>query len=156
MTPTVPVLVADSLNVPGLVRVSSHHGPRETMGRVVANVTARGMVVFARLDHGAGALAAGLELRPTELLLFGNARGGTPLMQSRQSIGIDLPLKILVWQDESGVTWVGYNDPDWVARRHGLAPDRAGAVNAMHKALAEIAGEAAGQSSDTMEGRQDG
>ena len=107
--------------VQGLTTLKSSHGPRDTMYRLEAAVKARGMTVFARIDHSAGAAAAGLSLNPTELLIFGNARGGTPLMQTAQTIGIDLPLKALVWQDASGSTWLSYNDPAWLAQRHGLS-----------------------------------
>src|SRR3954465_7472583 len=79
------------------------------------------MTVFARVDHAAGAAEAGLPLRPTDLLIFGAAKGGTPLMQAAQTIGIDLPLKALVWQDESGKTWVSYNEPAWLAARHKVS-----------------------------------
>lgn len=107
--------------VRGLTTIKSSHGPRDTMNRLEAAVKARSMTVFARIDHSAGAAAAGLSLNPTELLIFGNARGGTPLMQTAQTIGIDLPLKALVWQDASGSTWLSYNDPAWLAQRHGLS-----------------------------------
>ena len=90
------------------------------MNRFEAEVRARGMTVFAHIDHAAGAAAVGLPLRPTELLIFGNAKTGTPLMQSTQMSGIDLPLKALVWQDASGTAWLSYNDPAFIARRHGL------------------------------------
>jgi hypothetical protein len=80
-------------------------------GPLEAAVKAKGLTVFAHVDHAAGAAAVELPLRPTELLIFGNARGGTPLMQSAQTIGIDLPLKILVWQDATGATWLFYIDP---------------------------------------------
>jgi uncharacterized protein (DUF302 family) len=89
------------------------------MDRLEAAVRARGMTVFARIDHAAGAAQAGLPLRPTEVLVFGAAAGGTPLMQAYQTMGIDLPLKALVWEDESGATMLAYNDPHWVAARHG-------------------------------------
>src|SRR5881398_742445 len=79
------------------------------------------MKVFARIDHAAGAAGVGLTLRPTELIIFGNARGGTPLMQSVQTVGIDLPLKALVWEDASGTTWLSYNEPSWIAQRHDVA-----------------------------------
>ena len=105
----------------GLTTIKSSHGPQETMNRLEAAVKAKGMTVFARIDHSAGASAVGLSLNPTEVLIFGNARGGTPLMQSVQTIGIDLPLKTLVWQDASGDTWLSYNDPAWLAKRHGLS-----------------------------------
>jgi uncharacterized protein (DUF302 family) len=106
----------------GLVSIRSHNGPQETMNRLRAAVEARGMAVFAHIDHAAGAAAIGLPLRSTDLLMFGSARAGTPLMESVQTIGIDLPLKALVWQDVAGNTWVSYNDPAWLARRHGLDP----------------------------------
>ena len=104
----------------GLTTIRSSHGPQETMNRLEAAVKAKGMTVFARIDHAAGASAVGLPLHPTEVLIFGNAKGGTPLMQSVQTIGIDLPLKALVWRDASGDTWLSYNDPAWLAQRHGL------------------------------------
>ena len=102
----------------GLITIESRNGPEETMNRFEAEVRARGMTVFAHIDHAAGAAAVGLPLRPTELLIFGNARTGTPLMQSAQTLGIDLPLKALVWQDPSGTAWLSYNDPAF------LAPER--------------------------------
>jgi uncharacterized protein (DUF302 family) len=125
--------------VEGLITSLSKHGPKETMDRLEAEVKAKGMTVFARVDHAAGAREAGLALRPTELLMFGNAKGGTPLMQACQSIGIDLPLKALVWQDEAGATWLSYNDPAWLARRHGAAATVAPALPALSAALAALA-----------------
>ncbi len=105
----------------GLLSIRSRFGPNETMDRLEAAIRAQGMKVFARIDHAAGASEAGLELRPTKVIIFGNARGGTPLMQSVQTIGIDLPLKALVWEDASGTTWLSYNEPSWIAQRHGVA-----------------------------------
>jgi uncharacterized protein (DUF302 family) len=105
--------------VDGIKTLASAFGPKDTMDRLEAAVRAKGMTVFARIDHAAGAAEVGLGLRPTELLIFGNARAGTPLMQAKQTIGIDLPLKALVWQDASGKTWLSYNDPPWVVSRHG-------------------------------------
>ena len=130
----------------GLITLSSSHGPKDTMDRLAAEITARGMTVFARVDHAAGAADAGLSLRPTELLIFGNAKGGTPLMQSDQTIGIDLPLKALVWQDASGRTWLSYNDPGWLAKRHGLGAEVDPAVKAMAAALNAIATKATASS----------
>ena len=106
----------------GLVRVSSALEPRETMDRLEKAIKDRGLTVFARVDHAGGARAAGLSLGPTELIIFGNARGGTPLMQAAQEAGIDLPLKALVYQDAAGKVWLAYNDPHWLADRHHL-PD---------------------------------
>jgi len=107
--------------VQGLTTIKSSYSPEETMNRLEAAVKAKGLTAFARIDHAAGASAAGLALRPTEVLIFGNAKGGTPLMQAVQTIGIDLPLKALVWQDATGDTWLSWNDPAWLAARHGLA-----------------------------------
>lgn len=122
----------------GLITLPSSHGPEETMSRFEAEVRAKGMMVFAHIDHAAGAAAVGLSLRPTDLLIFGAAKGGTPLMQSTQTVGIDLPLKALVWQDASGKTWLSYNDPSWLAKRHGLT--HVGApLDAMAAALGAMA-----------------
>jgi len=126
----------------GLVTMRSGFGPQETMKRLEAEVTAKGMTVFAHIDHAAGATAAGLPLRPTDLLIFGNAKGGTPLMQQVQTIGIDLPLKALVWEDETGATWLSYNDPAFLTQRHGLDESAQATVNAMTAALAAIANKA--------------
>src|SRR5439155_26729477 len=104
----------------GLTSIRSRFGPKETMDRLQAEIRAQGMTVFARIDHAAGAAEVGLTLPPTELIIFGNARGGTPLMQASQTAGIDLPLKALVWQDAAGKTWLSYNEPSWVVQRHGL------------------------------------
>src|SRR5437763_1136586 len=113
--------VSDSLgSVEGLTSIPSSFGPKETMDRLETEIRAKGMMVFARIDHTAGAAEVGLRLAPTELIIFGNARGGTPLMQSAQTIGIDLPLKVLVWQDAANKTWLSYNEPSWIAQRHGI------------------------------------
>ena len=125
--------------VDGLITIPSSFGTEETISRLEVAVKARGMTVFAHIDHAAGATAVGMSLRPTALLIFGNAKGGTPLMQSVQTIGIDLPLKALVWQDAAGATWLSYNDPDWLVKRHGLGPEVDAAVHAMSGALAAVA-----------------
>jgi uncharacterized protein (DUF302 family) len=130
-------------HVEGLTTIASSFGPKETMDRLEAEISAKGMTVFARIDHGAGAADAGLELRPTNLIIFGNARGGTPLMQASQTSGIDLPLKALVWQDAAGKTWLSYNEPRWIVQRHGLGV-RAGIVDKMAAALGAIPRKAAG------------
>src|ERR1700689_4563374 len=123
----------------GLITVQSSHGPEVTMNRFEGEVRSRGMTVFAHIDHAAGGAAASLSLRPTDLLIFGNAKGGTPLMQAAQTIGIDLPLKALVWQDAQGGTWLSYNDPAWLAQRQGLEDAAEAAVRMMAGALAAIA-----------------
>ena len=126
----------------GLTTIPSSFGPKETMDRLEAEVRAKGMTVFGRIDHTAGAAEAGLELRPTELIIFGNARGGTPLMQASQTAGIDLPLKALVWQDAAGKTWLSYNEPSWIVQRHGLGV-RAEIVDNLAAALSAISRKAA-------------
>jgi uncharacterized protein (DUF302 family) len=110
----------EAMAADGLITLRSSHAPKDTMNRLETEIRAKGLAVFARIDHAAGAAEVGLSLRPTELLIFGDARGGTPLMQAVQTIGIDLPLKALVWQDASGTIWLSYNDPNWLAKRHGL------------------------------------
>ena len=104
----------------GLIAVKSPYGAKDTMNRFEELVRQRGLNVFARIDHAAGAAKAGKSLRPTELLIFGNPQGGTPFMECAQSVGIDLPLKALVWEDASSQVWIGYNDPAFLARRLGV------------------------------------
>jgi len=124
--------------VDGMTTIASSLGPKETTDRLEAEIKAKGLTVFARIDHAAGAAQVGLPLRPTELLIFGNARGGTPLMQASQTAGIDLPLKCLVWQDEAGKTWLSYNEPGWIAHRHGLGATADAAVKAMTAMLGAV------------------
>jgi uncharacterized protein (DUF302 family) len=126
----------------GLISLRSVRGPHDTLARLENAIKARGLTVFARIDHAQGAADAGLTLRPTLLVIFGNARGGTPLMQAAQTLGIDLPLKALVWEDAGQVTWLSYNDPQWLAARHGVAVAVAGPVQALTGVLAAIATEA--------------
>jgi uncharacterized protein (DUF302 family) len=134
---------SDSLGIiEGLTSIRSSFGPKETMDRLEAEIRAREMKVFARIDHAAGAAEVGLTLRPTELIIFGNARGGTPFMQSVQTVGIDLPLRVLVWEDAAGKTWISYNEPGWIARRHGVR-NAEQVVSKMGAALSAIARKAA-------------
>jgi uncharacterized protein (DUF302 family) len=123
----------------GLTTLRSRYGPEETMNRFEAEVRARGLIAFAHIDHAAGAAAVGLSLRPTELLIFGNVRDVTPLMEFVQTVGIDLPLKALVWQDASGVTWLSYNDPRWVSKRHRLDSGLGTTVGLLTAALNQMA-----------------
>jgi uncharacterized protein (DUF302 family) len=126
----------------GLISVQSRVSANETLDRLLAALAARKLTVFARVDHASGAASVGLPLRPTELVIFGNAKGGTGLMQDRQSAGIDLPLKALVFEDADGKAWLTYNDPAWIAERHGLGAASAAAVQAMAGLLSAIAQEA--------------
>ncbi|HEX3846371.1 MAG TPA: DUF302 domain-containing protein [Steroidobacteraceae bacterium] len=132
------------MNPEGLDLYPSQQGPAATMERVIAAVTRRGMAVMARIDHAAAAKKVGLDLRPTELLIFGNPKGGTPLMQAAQTLGIDLPLKALVFEDSAGKTWLAINAPKWLAARHGGAAGAEKAVGAMTAVLADIAKEVTG------------
>jgi uncharacterized protein (DUF302 family) len=127
----------------GLTTVESHFGPKETLDRLEADVKAKGLTVFARIDHAAGAAAVGMTLLPTAVLIFGNARGGTPLMQSNQLIGIELPIKVLVWQDTSGKTWLSYVDPGSLAKRYGLPAETATAVGNLTGVLRALTTKAA-------------
>ena len=124
--------------VDGLTTVQSAYGPKDTMDRLEAEVKAKGLTVFARIDHAAGAAEVGLQLRPTAVLVFGNAKGGTPIMQAAQTVGIDLPLRALVWQDAAGKVWLSYNDPGWIAKRHGLGREVDAAVGALTGALSAL------------------
>jgi len=126
----------------GLTTILSSLGPKETMDRLETEVKAKGLTVFARVDHAAGAAAVGMPLRPTEVLIFGNATGGTPLMDANQSVGIDLPLKALVYQDAAGKVWLSYNNPSWIAQRHGLGAAVTANVQALAKALDAFATQA--------------
>ena len=121
----------------GLITVKSPRSAKETMARLEEVVIKRGLNVFARIDHAAGAEKIGQSLRPTELLIFGNPQGGTPLMLCEQTSGIDLPLKALVWEDGAGQTWLAYNDPAFLAQRHGVP--QCPVVASLRKALAGIA-----------------
>lgn len=127
----------------GLITVTSKVGPQETLHRLENAIAARGMTVFARVDHAAGARAAGLELRPTDLLIFGSPKAGTPLMQMDQTVGIDLPLKVLVYQDAEQRTIIVFDDPEWIARRHGLGESANPVTAKMKFLLADVAAEAA-------------
>ena len=129
---------------PGLVSIQSGNSVKVTIDRLEAMLKNKGITVFARIDHAAAAAAVGMPLRPTELLIFGDPRAGTPLMQADQTIGIDLPLKALVWEDASGATWISSNDPVWLAQRHALGDDTSRTVDAMASALKTLADTAAG------------
>ncbi len=130
--------------VEGFATLRSAHDVVETLGRLEAALASRGIHVFARIDHAAGAREVGLELRPTVALLFGNPRAGTPLMQSRQTVGIDLPLRALVWEDEAGGCWLAYDRPEYLAARHGIT-DRAETVAALAAGLEALARAATAQ-----------
>ena len=103
-----------------LINVRSAHDVKTTADRLETVLKAKGMTVFLRINHAEGARKVGKQLRPTELVIFGNPKVGAPLMQCGQTIGIDLPQKALIWQDDSGQVWLTYNDPRYLAKRHGI------------------------------------
>lgn len=131
-TLTAPTSAADQ----GMSVMKSPHSAADTLARLETQVKQRGLVVFARIDHAAGAARTGQALRPTELLIFGSPQTGTPLMQCAQRVGIDLPMKALAWTDAQGQTWLGYNEPQWLLRRHGSGD--CAAADAVGKALATL------------------
>lgn len=128
----------------GLITVRSGFSVSETADRLTAAVTSRGLTVFARIDHAANAAQVQMELRPTQLLIFGSPRAGTPLMQDRQTVGLDLPLRALVWEDPAGDVWATYDDPHWLATRHELGEASAGAVEAIAAGMTVVLTDAIG------------
>jgi uncharacterized protein (DUF302 family) len=127
----------------GFISLKSEYGASETMDRLESIVKQRGLNVFLRMDHAAGAAGVGKNLRPTELLVFGDPQAGTVFMGCAQSVGIDLPLKVLVWQDAANQVWLSYNDPVYLAKRHEVADCEIAAK--LSKALAGIVEAAAKQ-----------
>ena len=121
----------------GLVVVKSPYSVMETMNRFENIVKERGLTVFSRIDHAAGAAKIGKSLRATQVIIFGNAQGGTPFMECAQTVGIDLPLKALIWEDDSSQVWLGYNDPLFLAQRHGVP--KCPVAEKLNKALAGLA-----------------
>lgn len=122
----------------GLIEAVSPLDAKTTLDRLQAALSAAGVAVFGRIDHAAGASGAGLDLRPTTVLIYGNPQAGTRLMQLDQRAGIDLPLKILVWTDEANVTRVAYNDPTWIASRYGITAENAPVLGAMKALVAGL------------------
>jgi uncharacterized protein (DUF302 family) len=111
-----PLAVADD----GMVHVKSNHNVKTTADRLENALKNKGMTIFNRINHAAGAQKVGLKLPPMELVIFGNPKVGSPLMQCSQTTGIDLPQKALIWQDESGSVWLSYNHPDHIGKRHRI------------------------------------
>ena len=109
----------------GIVNKPSKHSVDETLAKLQEILHAKGIAVFALIDHSGEAAKVGMKMRPTKLLIFGNPKGGTPLMLAAPSIAIDLPLKILIWEDDQEKVWVSYNTPEYLAERHGLPPQLA-------------------------------
>ena len=104
-----------------MVVKQSPHSVTKTLDRLTAIMQKKGLTIFARVDHVAGAKKVGMELKPTQLLIFGNPKLGTPLMQAKREIGVDLPLKALAWEDDAGKVWLGYTTPEALKARHGVS-----------------------------------
>jgi len=110
-------------NENGLVRIASPRSVPETLHRLEEILRSKGMTIFARIDHSGEAAKVGLEMHPTQVLLFGSPKGGTPVMVAAPSVAIDLPLKALVAEDDEGKVWITYNSPEYLQKRHGIPPD---------------------------------
>ena len=130
--------------VEGLVTIPSNLGQRETLERLKAEIASHGLELFAEIDHAQNAKEAALTLRPETVLVFGSAKAGTPLMVANQAVGIDLPLKALVWQDAAGKTWISYSDPVWIAGRYELPAEAMQLAEKMRQGLEALARKAAG------------
>ncbi|MFQ5779491.1 MAG: DUF302 domain-containing protein [Nitrospiria bacterium] len=122
----------------GLIRIQSDHDVKTTADHLEEILKSKGMTLFTRIDHALGAQKAGMKLRATELLIFGNPKVGTPLIHCSHSIAIDLPQKVLIWQDEGGKVWLSYNDPKYMAARHGIIGCE-DAIKRIEKALSLLA-----------------
>jgi uncharacterized protein (DUF302 family) len=125
----------------GLVSKPSRYSVPETVDRLVTILQSKGMTVFARIDHTAEAEKVGLKLRPSQLLIFGSPKGGTPLMAAAPTVAIDLPLKALAWQDADGKVWLAYNSPAYLKERHEIR-GKDDAIKALETALDAMTGKA--------------
>jgi uncharacterized protein (DUF302 family) len=124
----------------GLIDIPSNHSVDETVGKLKGILQAKNITLFALVDHSGEAAKAGMKMRPTKLLIFGSPKGGTPVMLAAPSIAIDLPLKILIWEDGQGKVWVTYNSPAYLQERHGLPAKllpNISVIEALAKAVAE-------------------
>lgn len=122
----------------GVVNLPTHSSVDETISRLQAMLQEKGVQIFALIDHSGEAKRAGIDMRPTKLLIFGSPKAGTPLMLAAPTIAIDLPLKLLVWEDASGQVWISYNTPEYLQKRHALPQNLAAALAAV-EALAKNA-----------------
>lgn len=123
----------------GIVDRPSHHSVEETVERLQALLQAKGVTLFALVDHSGEAQKVGMEMRPTKLLIFGSPQAGTPLMLAAPSVAIDLPLKILVWEDGEGKVWISYNSPEYLQERHGLPRELLGNIAVVEMLVAKAA-----------------
>jgi uncharacterized protein (DUF302 family) len=126
-----------SNSVPGFISKPSQHSVAETIQRLSALLKSKGVAIFALVDHSGEAEKAGLKMRPTQLLIFGNPKAGTPLMVTAPSTAIDLPIKALVWEDADGKVWLSYNSPDYLQQRHGFPSELEKNLAAVEPLLAQ-------------------
>jgi uncharacterized protein (DUF302 family) len=124
----------------GLINVPSNHSVDETVDKLKAILQSKGITIFALIDHSGEAIKAGIKMRPTKLLIFGNPKAGTPVMLAAPSSAIDLPLKILIWEDAQEETWVTYNSPAYLQERHNIPVELLANVSVI-EALAKSAAE---------------
>ena len=134
-------LFSQAMATEGFTVLKSSHSVKETADRFESMIKQKGMTLFIRIDHSANASKVDYDLRPTELLIFGNPKVGGPLMNSKQTIGIDLPFKALIWEDEKGQVWFGYNEPGYLAKRHGVKENHL-SIQKATEALANFAQQA--------------
>lgn len=127
------------MSTAGVVDLRSSRPVAETMDHLESLVRARGLKIFARIDFSADAAAAGLSMRPMQMLLFGNPKSGTPLLQASPRSGLDLPLKALAWQDERGATWLSFNAASYIGTRHGLSAELVANIEGLAPLLNEAA-----------------
>jgi uncharacterized protein (DUF302 family) len=123
----------------GIIHKSSNHSVDETAAKLQAILRGKGIPLFALIDHSGEAAQVGMKMPPTKLLIFGNPKAGTPLMQASPSSAIDLPLKILIWEDTEGKVWVSYNSPAYLRDRHGLPEELLRNISIVETLAAEIA-----------------
>lgn len=121
-----------------LISIASNKDVRATSDSLARLIEAHDLKVFARIDHSSNAAAVGMDLRPTELLIFGNPKGGTPLMQDRQTTGLDLPFKVLVWEDEDTNVWLTYSDPNELIARHDLRAPSSATIDAISEGVTKL------------------
>ena len=124
----------------GIVNISTHHSVEQTLEKLEAILHAKGVKLFALVDHSGEAENAGMRMRPTKLLIFGNPKAGTPLMLASPGVAIDLPLKILIWEDSEGKVWISYNSPAYLQARHGLPQDLVQNIAVVEELAAAAAG----------------
>jgi uncharacterized protein (DUF302 family) len=126
---------------PGMVVLASNHSVAQTIDRLQSLLKEKGVLIFARIDFSGDAMRAGLDMRPEQLLIFGSPKAGTPLMLAVPTVGLDLPLKALVWEDAEGKTWLAYNDPKYIVQRHavesGLSVNLATIIPLLERAAAQ-------------------